>query len=105
MSRRVKGRSISLAQSRSLLDASHSPLCASLALVETALERAEAELSITVSTSVWKPDGSEWQSFPTPYQRAPGNHTLASGRRARESYNLQDLVQPPLGNAHPDRYP
>ena len=43
------------ADSSSLLNADHSQLGSSQMLVDTALERAEAELSNAVSTSTWQP--------------------------------------------------
>ena len=48
---KLRGRNIHLAEFCSFLNASLSPLCSFQMLVDTALQRAEAELSNAVSTS------------------------------------------------------
>ena len=59
----MRGSVLGLADPSSLLHADHSPLRSSQMLVDTALERAEAELSNAVSTTAWKTHTGEWLAF------------------------------------------
>ena len=58
-----KGLVLSLADYSSLLHDNHSPPRSFQMLVDTAWERAEAEFSNAVSTSIWKLRGGEWLAF------------------------------------------
>ena len=59
----LRDEEISLTDSSSLLHASHSPLRGLQVLVDTAVERAEAELFNAVSTSSWRPRmASGWRA-------------------------------------------
>ena len=59
----LRGPHIDHADASSLLHADHSPLCNYPMLIDTGLERAEAELSNAVSTSAWKLVGGVWLAF------------------------------------------